>query len=74
MLPESKPRIGKLLKSLGRVLIVMAASWWLLEQRVIVTLGRVNANTAGFWTVLISGTVFIFGVLTYSLGRYTFSE
>lgn len=68
------PRIGKLLRRAGVVLIVIATCWWLLGQRAIVTLGRVDAITAGFWTPLISGAFFIAGVLAYSLGRYTFSD
>jgi hypothetical protein len=73
MIFGSKPRMGTLFERVGGVLIVAAACWWLLGQGVIVTLCRVDAITAGFWTALISGLAFIFGVLAYSLGRYTFS-
>jgi len=71
---SSSSRLALRLKRLGFILFVIAAVWWFVGQRVIVSITSLDMVFAGFWVVLISGTVVVAGVVVYCLGRYTFDS
>jgi hypothetical protein len=67
-------RLGILLRRTGVVLFWLAGLWWFLGPHIVGRFVTGDRIRAGAPTLLIEGAVVLIGVLSYSLGKYTFAH